>query len=124
MKLKWSDPIELTEIDETFNLQGRKGVYVIWFRSSTDIQVVYVGKGDIADRFACHVNREEIRKLLEQPGADGTVGNAMVMFTWAFVSPEANRVGIERFLAGVFRPSLGQKFPLVQPIPVNLPPVA
>ena len=123
MELKWADPIELTEIDETFDLQGRRGVYVIWFRSSDDIYVVYVGKGDIADRFACHVNRPEIRELLEQPGADGTVGNAMVMFTWAFISPEANRVGIERFLARVLQPKLGQKTPLVQPIPVNLPPL-
>lgn len=123
MKLEWANPVELTEIDETFSLQGRRGVYVIWFRSSDDIQVVYVGKGDIAGRFAEHVQKPKIRKLLKRPGSDGTTGNAMVMFTWAFVSPDANRVGIERFLAGVFKPTLGQKFPLVQPIPVNLPPL-
>ena len=124
MELKWADPVELTKIDETFDLQGRHGVYVIWFRSSDDIHVVYVGKGDIANRFATHVQNPEIRKLLEQPGSNGTTGNAMVMLTWAFVSPEANRVGIERFLAGVFQPRLGQRSPLVQPIPVNLPPLA
>ena len=123
MKLKWADPIELNEIDETFDLQGRRGVYVIWFRSSEDIYVVYVGKGDIAARFAEHVNRPEILKLLEQPGPDGMAGNPMIMFTWALVSPEANRVGIERYLARVLQPSLGQKFPFVQPIPVNLPPL-
>ena len=123
MKLKWADPIELNEIDDTLNLHGRRGVYVIWFRSSEDIYVVYVGKGDIATRFAEHVNRPEILKLLEQPGTDGTAGNPMIMFTWAFVSPEANRVGIERYLARVLKPTLGQKSPLVQPIPVNLPPL-
>lgn len=123
MKLKWADPVELNEIDETFDLQNRRGVYVIWFRSSDDIYVVYVGKGDIAARFAEHVNREEILKLLEQPGTDGTAGNAMVMFTWAIVSPEANRVGIERFLASMFQPRLGKKAPFVHPIPVNLPPL-
>lgn len=124
MKLKWADPLEFDEIDETFNLEGRRGVYVIWFRKSDDIYVVYVGKGDIADRFAEHVGKESFQSLLKQPSPDGTVGNATLMFTWAFVSPEANRVGIERFLAGVFQPRLGERFPFVHPIPVNLPPLS
>lgn len=125
MKLKWADPVELDKVNEGLDLDGRNGVYVIWLRSSEEISVVYTGKGDIAARFAEHAGRKEIANLAKQPesGRD-TIGNGTIMFTWAFVSPEANRVGIERYLSDVFKPKFGIRSPLVHPIPVNLPPLA
>jgi hypothetical protein len=82
-----------------------EGVYII-FR--TDGHVIRVGQGIIKDRLAAHRNDSKIT----------TCGNLLV--TWAEVQ-RSYRDGVERYLAEVLKPTVGDAFPDVVPIPVNLP---
>ncbi len=89
-----------------------QGVYVIWMgvhREGTN--VVYVGKGDVADRIAYH------RRSGSEVLAYRQYGELLV--TWASV-PETLRDGVEVYLANRFQPLIGTH-PNAAPIQVNLP---
>lgn len=84
------------------------GVYVIWHTGNPS-RVVRVGQGDIADRLSAHRRDPNITAYGE------------LRVTWAVVSHQADRDGIERFLADTWSPLVGAAFPDVAPIAVNSP---
>jgi hypothetical protein len=86
------------------------GVYIIW-RSGNTPWTVRVGQGDIADRLSADRQNPKILAYSSLAG---------LRVTWVEVS-EADRNGIERYLVGQLHPLVGDRYPDVQPIPVNLP---
>ena len=90
------------------------GVYIIWRRGvpSRRMRVLYVGQGNIRRRIRQH--RHNIRAYPR-----GREGDLRV--TWALVESEDGRSGIERYLANQLKPRFGKHWPVVEPIPVNMP---
>ncbi|HEY7385760.1 MAG TPA: hypothetical protein VH743_19035, partial [Beijerinckiaceae bacterium] len=86
------------------------GVYVIWHGGSPP-NVVRVGQGAICDRVGCHKTDDKILAY---------AGLGTLYVTWAAV-PAAQLDGVERFLADRLSPRVGDRFPQVPAIPVNLP---
>ena len=86
------------------------GVYVIW-HSGTPGRVVRVGQGDVAARLYVHQSDPKILAYK---------ANGVLLVTWAEVPKQADRHGIERFLANHYGPLIGDAWPDVTPIPVNL----
>ena len=84
------------------------GVYVIW-KPGNPGSVIRVGQGNIAERLIDHRNSQEINRY----------GNDLLV-TWAAVG-WASLDGVERYLAEQYSPKVGERFPNVQAIPVNLP---
>ncbi len=82
------------------------GVYVIWEQGG-DNRVVRVGQGDIADRLNQHRNDPTITSYGE------------LLVTWASVD-EWYMDGVERYLADMYSPLVGDRFPFAEPIAVNL----
>ena len=80
------------------------GVYVIW-----GMRTVYVGQGVVRDRLAQHLRDQRI------------MADPNLLVTCAAVWSQADRDGIERYLANVLDPAVGDGWPDVTPIPVNLP---
>ena len=91
------------------NLKGvtATGVYIIWYDGNPG-RVVRIGQGDIADRLSAHRKDSQITKY----------GDLKV--TWASVPPY-QRDGVERYLADLWTPLVGDAFPAVPPIEVNSP---
>ena len=87
-----------------------RGVYIIWHGGQTP-RVVNVGRGDIASRISHY--RTSSRML--QYESEG-----MLMVTWARIA-EADRRGVEKFLASQLNPIRGDDEDPIAPIPVNLP---
>jgi hypothetical protein len=88
---------------------GMAGVYVIWHGGQTP-KTVRAGQGDIADRIAAHRKDPKI-----------TAYSAHGLFvTWAKV-PAGQHNGVEAYLADRLSPLVGDRFPDVTRIPVNLP---
>lgn len=106
----WCDFLSLDLEDPHFNDLG--GVYIIWHRGKGLVKsaTVRVGQGDIKDRIATHRNDPKILAYK----------NYGLYVTWAFVLPTF-RDGVERYLANSLRPKVGDVFPSVMPISVNLP---
>jgi len=73
--------------------------------------IIRVGQGDIQKRLAAH--RIDIEIILAGGGSPLSVAFAQ--------APQLIMDGAERFLANVYRPLVGDAFPHVAPIPVNLP---
>ena len=89
------------------------GVYVIWRPGGLLFQkTIYVGQGDIRDRIQAHRKDPRIQQF---------EGTPELLVTWATVSVQSARDGIERFLADSLRPQVGVQHPNVAPVPVNLP---
>lgn len=90
------------------------GVYVIWrpggvFQSPLTVRV---GSGNIADRLSVHRNDSSVTGY----GPD-------LLFT--FCEPPLGLVqGIERYVGGQLFPVVGERFPAVTPVAVNLPVLA
>ena len=82
------------------------GVYVIW-KNGQPGPVVRVGQGIIKDRLILH--RQDSKILAHRP----------LLVTWAVVSASQSD-GVERFLADHYKPLVGDAFPDVFPIQVNL----
>ncbi|ARN73782.1 hypothetical protein [Oceanicoccus sagamiensis] len=98
----WCDFHHLNLDSDTF--KDNKGVYIIWSGET----VVRLGSGIIKDRISEHRGNSEIN----------TYNNLKV--TWATV--KANQMeGVERYLADVLDPAVGDRFPDATPIEVNLP---
>ena len=87
-----------------------QGVYVIWHEGQPG-RTVRVGQGDIAARLTAHRSDQQILAYRQY----GTL-----MVTWAEV-PAQSRGGIERYLANHYKPLVGEAWPDVTPILVNLP---
>jgi tricorn protease-like protein len=110
MNLTW---IKLTNGNwcpfRTVNLSSvvTKGVYMIWY-SGNPSRVVRVGKGDIAARIAAHRNDPQITVYTD------------LFVTWAAV-PTAQMDGVERYLADMWSPLVGDAFPDAVPLAVNSP---
>lgn len=85
------------------------GVYVIWHEGSPS-RVVRIGQGVIADRLSAH--RTDAAILVHAK-------KGKLRVTWASV-PVAQRDGVERYLANHYQPLVGDAYPNVEPIPVNL----
>ena len=101
-------PLETLNLDSLGNVAG---VYVIWHEGNPS-RTVYVGQGDpIKNRLGQHRNDPRIlayRKF-------GTL-----RVTWAAVSSN-QRDGVERYLADLLHPLVGDAHPNVLPIAVNSP---
>ena len=97
---------------ETVNLSNveTRGVYVIWQNPSR--VVLYVGEGWVADRLNAHRN---------DPNILGHRGNGNLLVTWASVSSDLTRWGIERYLGELYKPLVSKQFRDVEPVEVNLP---
>ena len=100
------ETVDLTNVSAT-------GVYVIWHGSSSSFipWTVRVGQGDIADRLTDHRSNPLVTQYRQR---------GLLMVTWAEVPKKADRDGIERFLANHYGPLVGDAWPDVNPIPVNL----
>lgn len=87
------------------------GVYIIW-HGGTNPRVVRVGHGQFAQKFAEHRQNTQLMWYASQ---------GPLFVTWAEVSSEAHRAGIETYLAQQFSPLLGQQLPSSVPLPVYSP---
>jgi len=87
------------------HFDSMEGVYIIWQAGGHAIRV---GQGFVRDRLADHRTNRNI-----------TAYNNLLV-TWAPV-PASYRDGVERYLANVLQPKVGDAFPNVTPIAVNLP---
>jgi|688.fasta_scaffold965449_2 hypothetical protein len=88
---------------------GMAGVYVIW-HAGPNPKTVRVGQGNIADRIAAHRRDPQIMMYATH----------CLFVTWAKV-PAVHHNGIEAYLAAKLDPIVGQRFPDVAFIEVNLP---
>jgi hypothetical protein len=82
-----------------------EGVYIIWQGNGP---IIRIGQGVIKERIADHRTDQAI-----------TAYNNLYV-TWAPVLVQY-RDGIERYLANVLHPKIGDAFPDIDPIKVNLP---
>lgn len=101
----WCDLVNLDLSENTDS-----GVYIIWHEGNPG-RVVRIGKGKISERLEEHRNDPEIMDYAE-------FGRLRV--TWAQV-PRVRRERVERYLADQLDPLVGERFPDVEPIAVNLP---
>ena len=112
MKLTWEydflgtiEPLDANE----------KGVYVIWLHNpaTNRYRALYVGQG--------HPTRQRLEAHNDDPRilVYGRVDELVV--SRAVVNLAPFRDSIERFLANVCQPLVGEKHPGVKPLPVNLP---
>ena len=102
----WFNLLDITSSD----VKGEEGVYVIWNPAYLP-RAVYVGKGNLENRF---YERKNDSRVLEY-ARDG-----VLYVTWANVL-ERYQEGVERFLADTYRPLVGEEWPNVPGIFVNLP---
>lgn len=115
MKLSWVmcqgdvwcnlDTVNLNH--EHFN--SMYGVYIIWHGGSNAL-TVRVGQGFIRDRLLEHRKDSQIQAFSDK----------ILYVTWASV-PSSERSSVESFLAVSLQPLVGERFPDVPPIEVNLP---
>lgn len=85
-----------------------EGVYIIWQSNANGAKAIRVGQGIIKDRIAEHRRNKDITKYPD------------LFVTWASVSAQY-RDGVEKYLADTYKPAVGDAFPNVVPIVVNLP---
>jgi hypothetical protein len=107
----WCSLANLNLEHEHFN--SLAGVYIIWHSGNESIQAatVRVGQGEIKNRLNEHKLNPDIMKY-NNP--------YKLLVSWASVSAD-QRDGIERYLANVLNPLVGDRFPEAAPVPVNLP---
>ena len=98
----WCDFLKLDLDNDHFN--NINGVYII-FNSE---KVIRVGSGNIKDRISAHRNDEEINKFKN------------LKVTWAKVE-DVYLYNVEKYLSLQYNIEVGERFPDVKPIEVNLP---
>jgi hypothetical protein len=86
------------------------GVYLVYRRTPTGCQVIYVGEGRIKDRLCCH-RRDERLAAYES--------RSELYVVWAEM-PKATAVQVERHLTDTFAPPFGSRR-YVRATRVNLP---
>lgn len=91
------------------HFDNRRGVYVIW-HGGENPATVYVGQGDLRDRFRAHRSDARIQAY----------DNLGLYVTWADVGP-GTLDGVERYLGERLGPKVGTTLPAAQPIAVQLP---
>lgn len=91
------------------HLNNVSGVYLIWHAGPTP-RYVRVGQGNIRDRLTHHRTDTAINAYR----------NLGLLVTWASV-PDNHLDGVEAYLANQCNPLVGERFPNVVPISVNLP---
>ncbi len=84
------------------------GVYLIW-HSGTAPNVVYAGKGNLAERLRKHQSDSDILRF----GERGTL-----LVSWGIV-PSHRFAGVERYLIEYYRPALNKQVPETPPVAVN-----
>ena len=99
-------PLEIVKLGNVVS----EGVYIIW-HGGQNPSTVRVGSGIIAQRLASHRSDARILTYRER----GTL-----YVTWADV-PAQYQEGVENYLADRLQPLVGERFPNVAPIVVNLP---
>ena len=105
----WCQLKELDLDQEYFD--DMEGVYIIWYEFDVPgNQAEYVGQGIIRDRLKDHCGSDWFPNY----------SDVILFVTWADV-PEANRDGVERYLAEYYEPTIGQRYPCAKPIEVNIP---
>jgi len=92
-------------------IRTTEGVYVIW-HAGRPSRVVIVGQGNIARRLALHRADPEVMQYSSR---------GRLLVTWAAVSNDADRSGIERFLVESYRPLVADAPRAVVPLAVNFP---
>ncbi|HQM85677.1 MAG TPA: hypothetical protein PLD55_13445 [bacterium] len=98
----WCDFLNLDLTHRHF--KDLKGVYIIWSGET----VVRLGSGIIKNRIAEHRENAEITKWPK------------LKVTWAEIN--ANQMeGVEKYLADILNPVIGERFPDRIPIKVNFP---
>ncbi len=107
MDLNWFEG----SFDDPVSPVNGAGVYVIWHSLGADNpETVYVGQGQIAQR-------------LEERRYDGRLVHFRrhrLLVSCAAV-PKGQRDGVERYLAHVLNPKVGEQWPDAEPIIVDLP---
>ncbi|NNE56906.1 MAG: hypothetical protein HKN36_02260 [Hellea sp.] len=103
---KW---VNLSNMDLT-NLHAT-GVYIIW-HGGNNPRIVRIGQGNIAARLAAHRLNHQIMRFAE----DGPM-----MVTWAEISDQARRDGIEAYLVRQFTPLIKDQISHVLPIAASSP---
>ena len=86
------------------------GVYVIWYEGNPG-KWVRVGQGLIAERLQAHRSNKRIVEIAR---------NSPLRATWAML-PQCHCDGVERFLGETLHPLIGDRFPDVPAVKVNLP---
>ncbi|WP_294615663.1 hypothetical protein [uncultured Bacteroides sp.] len=99
--------LDLTSPSLVENGQCNTGVYIIW--SETEKRVVRVGSGRIAERLEEHSQNPLICKHPE------------LLVTFAIIKDKEVMLGVEAYLAAVYSPVIGDRFPDATHIYVNLP---
>lgn len=109
---EWFDFLRLN-LDAPYFI-GKRGVYAIWY-VGTPSKVIKIGSGNIVERLREHRSNTEITKF-------SSFGPLKV--TWAVINginfKEEHLMGVECFLASTYTPLIGERYPSVIPIQVNL----
>lgn len=106
---KWAHlkTLDLTSPSLVENGMYNLGVYIIW--SETEKRVIRVGSGHVAQRLDDHLKNSEILKHEE------------LLVTFAIIKEREEVLSIETYLGYIYDPVVGDRFPDVGPLPVNLP---
>lgn len=91
------------------HFNNMEGVYIIWHGGSSPA-TVRIGQGIIKDRLAAHRIDPDVQ-------AYASYG---LFVTWTSI-PLNQREGVEAYLATKLSPKVGQRFPNVLPVEINLP---
>ena len=90
-------------------------MYVIWYTSPGLAKAVRVGSGAIADRLKEHRANPEITKYSN---------SGQLKVSWVVADNvtflERKMEGVERYLARIYSPLIGDRFPNVPEIEINL----
>lgn len=111
---EWFDFLKLN-LNSSYFI-GKLGIYVIWYTSSVSgvSKVIRLGQGNIGERLTEHRNNPAILNY-------SSLGTLKV--TWALVGyndlTELNLDGVEAYLAKIYEPLIGDRFPTAGRIPVN-----
>jgi hypothetical protein len=109
----WFDFLRLN-LDAPY-FSNKRGVYVIWYTTASIAKVIRIGSGDIAERLKDHRSNPDILKFSDK-------GQLKVSWVLADgVTLLENEIeGVEKYLARVYSPLIGDRFPAGGEIQVTL----
>ncbi len=110
---EWFDFLRLNLSAPYFD--NKVGAYVIWYISPSSAKAIRVGSGNISERLKEHRDNQEITKY-------SSLGQLKV--SWIVADNTQLRQdeleGVEAYLARVYSPLVGERFPKVIEIQINL----
>ena len=112
--------LDLTSV----HFNNLRGVYVIWYWDKLGNPIaIRVGQGEIRERILYHRTNPQITayRTIQQFPPRPIPEFRPLYVTWAEVRIQDKRLGVERYLANMLKPLVGE-YPDVLPIQVNLPP--